>query len=54
MADLERRIDRLEQQANPERVRVVVVWDEAPEPPGEGVLVINWPEDEGHDHDPAA
>jgi len=41
MKDIERRIEQLEQ-ANAERVHVVVVWDEDPEPPGEGVIVIDW------------
>jgi len=41
MASLEKRLERLEQ-ANAERVRVVVVWDEDPEPPGEDVIVIDW------------
>ena len=54
MTDLEKRIEKLEQLTDPDQVRVVVVWDQDPEPPGEGVIVIEWPEDERQGREPAA
>ena len=51
MSDLEKRIEKLEQQADPDQARVVVNWDQDPKPPGPGVIVIGW---EGLDNEPAA
>jgi len=46
MREIERRIERLEQQVDAEAIRVVVDWSEDPQPPGPGVLVVEWPDGE--------
>lgn len=41
------RLQKLEQQAEPETAPgIVVCWDENPKPPGPGVKVVSWPDDD--------
>ena len=45
--DKERRVKKLEQAKEDSQVKIIVNWDENPEPPGEGVTVITWDDIEG-------
>ena len=47
MPNLQRRIEQLEQQADPERTTIVVNWAESPESPGPGVRVVRWEDVDG-------
>ena len=50
MNDKKRRIDKLEKAKEDNQVKIIVNWDENPEPPGEGVRVVKWT-DELEDED---
>ena len=48
--DKKKRVEKLEKAKEDSQVIITVNWDENPEPPGEGVQVVRW-EDEDYETD---
>ena len=49
--DKKRRVEKLEKAGRDKEVKIVVNWDIEPEPPGEGVTVVTWDDEENEQDD---